>query len=267
MRDGGSTTRNLGRAFPGLDDAVYAQIRAHPEFRVAVDTMGPHPTHLRHYGLRTPQGFDPMLPAQYSEKLSEFIRPSDNRMLDFDAECEDLLRLFGVRYYITSEGGSMSKSLAANEHWKLLEPPTSYFKAYELRNPQPSFYWAAGGSNDATIRGTRWEPAIREFSVQSPQGGRFVLAEQYYPGWRASIDGVETAITRQDQVLQAIEVPAGPHTLQFKFRSAGLIPGAIFSLAGLAVLCIGALWKLAVQQDAGLYSTPRPGSPSQRPHQ
>ena len=67
----GKYDKEFNAPFVGLDGQVYAEVRSHPEFRIAVDSLGPSVTMLRHYGLRTPQGFDPMLPAQYSEKMKE----------------------------------------------------------------------------------------------------------------------------------------------------------------------------------------------------
>ena len=229
----------FGSPFAGLDDAVYREMRAHPEFRIVLDTTGPFPTLMRHYGLRTPQGFDPMLPAQYGEKLKEFVRPSDSRMFDLDPSRDALLRSLGVRYALTSAGGAMSKTLAANANYRLMEPSTSYFKAYELRDAQPSYYWVpAGLSSVASAVPTVWKPGVREFHVSSPEGGRFVLAEQFFPGWRATVDGAPVGIERYDGVFQSIHAPPGPHTVRFEFQSPGLLPGALLTLAGIAGLCV-----------------------------
>jgi hypothetical protein len=240
----GKYDKEFRTGFAGLNEDVYAEVRSYPEFRIAVDSLGPSVTALRHHGLRTPQGFDPMLPAQYTDKLKEFMRESDHRMFDLDAGREELLRSLGVRFFFTADEAAMRAKLASNENYRLIEPANTYFKVYELRDSRPSFRWEPRGHpNPAPVERTRWLPSDREFRVRSPAGGRFVLVEQFYPGWRATIDGVEAAIYRHDDVFQAVDVPGGEHTIRFEFRSRGLQAGALLTLAGLAGMCIALAWK------------------------
>ena len=138
----------------------------------------------------------------------------------------------------------MFKALASSPDWKLLEPSTSYFKVFELSDPQPSYYWEPSTeTRNAEAKPTRWDPAMREFSVRSPAGGRFVFAEQNFPGWRATIDGKDTAISPHDRILQSVEVPPGEHTVRFAFQSRGLTSGAGLTLTGLAILFLAVLYK------------------------
>ena len=239
----GKYDKEFNAPFVGLDGQVYAEVRSHPEFRIAVDSLGPSVTMLRHYGLRTPQGFDPMLPAQYSEKMKEFVRESDHRMFDLDAAREDVLRSLGVRYFFTSDQAAMRAKLASNENYRLLEPSNSYFKVYELRESRPSYRWESRAQPESMpVEPIRWLPSTREFRVRSPEGGRFVLIEQFYPGWRAAIDGTEAKIYRHDDVFQAVDVPGGEHTVRFDFRSQGLQIGALLTLTTLVGMC-AVLWR------------------------
>ncbi len=57
-----------------------------------------------------------------------------------------------------------------------------------------------------------------------------VYSENFYPKWRAYIDGKETKIYRADYILRAIPVTKGTHTLTFRFNS------SIYNKLGL--LCI-----------------------------
>jgi len=45
-----------------------------------------------------------------------------------------------------------------------------------------------------------------------------VLTDTYYPGWRATIDGQETAIFPAYYLLRGVRVPPGNHTIVFNYR-------------------------------------------------
>lgn len=62
-------------------------------------------------------------------------------------------------------------------------------------------------------------PSQLTYEVQADQAGMLVFSEIFYPvGWKASIDGQETAIMRANYLLRAIEVPQGKHTIQLRFE-------------------------------------------------
>jgi hypothetical protein len=63
-----------------------------------------------------------------------------------------------------------------------------------------------------------------------------VLADTYFPGWEAQVDGVEEPIERADFAFRAVRVPAGEHTVTFSYRPRVFRVGAGLSLAGLAIV-------------------------------
>lgn len=68
-------------------------------------------------------------------------------------------------------------------------------------------------------------------------GARFlVLTDQFYPGWRARIDGRPTEIFRANGLFRAVLVPAGKHLLEFQFSPASVKAGVILNLAALAII-------------------------------
>jgi hypothetical protein len=69
-----------------------------------------------------------------------------------------------------------------------------------------------------------------------------VLSEMYYPGWRATVDGAETAIYQTNYLFRGIVVPAGRHQVEFAYRPASVAIGAAISFAAL-VLCGALAWR------------------------
>jgi hypothetical protein len=63
-----------------------------------------------------------------------------------------------------------------------------------------------------------------------------VLTDVYYPGWIASVDGVEVPVRRANYAFRAVSVPPGRHIVTFRYRPASVRYGAYLSLAGLLVL-------------------------------
>jgi hypothetical protein len=71
----------------------------------------------------------------------------------------------------------------------------------------------------ATIRLETHKPNYLKYETQNPANGLAVFSEIYYPkGWTATIDGQESAILRVNYMLRALEVPAGNHTIEFRFN-------------------------------------------------
>jgi Bacterial membrane protein YfhO len=74
---------------------------------------------------------------------------------------------------------------------------------------------------------------IAEVKTDSP--GLFVLSEQYYPGWRAYVDGREARIYAVDGILRGIFLKKGRHTVIFEYRPLSFLIGIFVSILSLLV--------------------------------
>jgi hypothetical protein len=222
-------------SFPGMSESVYQQLREAQDYRIGLDSADPSPADLRRLGLRTPQGGDTLVPEQYNK----ILRP-EGTYYDFvglDPANRELVQLLGVRYFITSEGQPLFPKLVADPEFRLLDKD-QYFQVFEYARARPAYRWERPGPRDAIVPG-EWSAEDREFDVTSESGGRFILVEEMYPGWRAFIDGRPVPDERWHDVFQSVAVPAGKHRVRFQFHSMTFRIGAIvscISILGLALM-------------------------------
>ncbi len=104
---------------------------------------------------------------------------------------------------------------------------------------------------DSAAKITLTSRTPRQLTYESESGvdGLAVFSEIYYPvGWKAAIDGREIPIQRVDYVLRALSIPAGRHTIVFRFDPPSYVVGnkvtATFSWLVLLILLGGIGWTL-----------------------
>jgi uncharacterized membrane protein YfhO len=64
------------------------------------------------------------------------------------------------------------------------------------------------------------------------------LSDNYYPGWKAYIDGAQTDVLRANHTMRAVKLPGGTHVVSFDFDPAALRISSIVSLIAAAVVAI-----------------------------
>ena len=70
------------------------------------------------------------------------------------------------------------------------------------------------------------------------------LADAYYPGWIAYLDGKKQNILRSDYALRAIKVPAGTHRVRFVYRPFSFYMGSATTLLSLILLIIYGIYRV-----------------------
>ena len=93
---------------------------------------------------------------------------------------------------------------------------------------------------------TRLEPNRVAITVESFAPGLLVLADNYYPGWRADVDGRQATIHRVNFNQRAVAVPVGKHLVNFVYAPRSLLFGLF--LSGLSLVLL--LWWMNSQPRA-----------------
>lgn len=98
----------------------------------------------------------------------------------------------------------------------------------------------------ATIRLIQYKPNYLKYVSDNSKNGLALFSEMYYGnGWNAFVDGKKTDHLRANYVLRAMEIPAGKHTVEFKFEPQIVKTGstiALFSSIGMLLLVIGGIY-------------------------
>ena len=83
----------------------------------------------------------------------------------------------------------------------------------------------------AEIKLVTYKPNYIKYTSDNTNDGLAVFSEMYYPkGWNVYIDGNKKSDFRVDYVLRSTEIPAGKHTIEFKFEPEVVKTGSTIAL-------------------------------------
>jgi hypothetical protein len=97
-----------------------------------------------------------------------------------------------------------------------------------------------GPAGSAAI--TRFACNALDVAVEAAVPARLVLLDAYDPGWTATVDGSPAPVTRANVGFRSVEVPAGHHTVAWKYMPRGFRSGLAVSLLA-AALCLALLLR------------------------
>jgi hypothetical protein len=100
----------------------------------------------------------------------------------------------------------------------------------------------AGLAAAAAARFVTNDPEHLVIDVDAPAPGFLVLADQYYPGWRATVNGKDVPIQRANYTFRLVEVPAGSSRVEFRYRPASVAIGAAVSALTLVTVVV-LVWR------------------------
>ncbi len=100
--------------------------------------------------------------------------------------------------------------------------------------------------SSATITLDSYQPNDLKYTSINPNEGLAVFSEMYYKnGWNAYIDGKKVEYLQADYVLRALPIPAGKHSVEFKFEPQVVQTGSTITLVssiGILLLLMGGIY-------------------------
>lgn len=187
-------------------------------------------------GKPTANNFDPLLPARYTAWISALDVSLQN------GEVSTLTRasIERVGHFSPESGVSFEKVPALGRfRWancaiyvarqadalRLLSELPAEPVVIEAASTQP-----ACNESTASIERMAETASTLTLSVDASDAGWLVVADTWYPGWQAAIDGQATTVFVADGLFRAVRLDAGTHTVTFKYRPASFSIGLALSL-------------------------------------
>ncbi len=145
--------------------------------------------------------------------------------------------------------------------WKIFRNPKAWPRAWiehsgeHITQPSGSAQIpvAAGCDGQETVEVTRQTLQRVSLRARLACPSYVLLADPYYPGWTARIDGKRTTVYRGYTALRALYVPAGEHSLEFAYRPGSVYWGGALTAFGflgcLALTVFG--WRRGVFDGGG----------------
>jgi hypothetical protein len=87
-----------------------------------------------------------------------------------------------------------------------------------------------------SARIARYEDERVDVRTSTGRPALLVLTDSFFPGWKATVDGEEARVHRVDYLVRGVRVPAGRHTVRFRYEPASWRTGWILSLVALVVV-------------------------------
>lgn len=191
------------------------------------------------YFHRSVDGYHGAKLGRYDEVLNRYIYGMYDEYVseqELSPENINILAMLNVKYCIVGNSHiSLSSGLGVApmgaawfvEGGKRVDTPKEAFTAIgtvdlskyavvEPSAPQLKERYSTAGS----IALVEYAPNYLRYEYDSPAEALALFSEIYYPdGWTAYIDGVEADYFTADYILRAMELPAGRHTVEWKFRA------------------------------------------------
>ena len=254
--------KDVFRIMQILDDVVPGEMRKR-------SILAPNLSML--YGLESAEGYDPLYIGRYQTFFRNFQSDydRDNAMIlggpegNFNFEVVDFLN---VKYFITSKKLTLKRKLPfvmEDEKIKIYKNPTYFPRAYIVHEakvigddskilfflksnqmdfrtqvileeePKPVIDIERGGPDSDRVVIDTYEPNQIELAVRAKKDGFLVISNNYYPGWRAFLNGKPVKIYRANYTFQAIQLPQGTHQVIFSFRPWSFSIGILLSALSL----------------------------------
>lgn len=221
------------------------------------------------YGIQSPEGYDPLYPKNYADLISlietgkneqilfnRILRPKNinsslygllnvKYILSFDKELNDqqpifsegltnvfinknyLERAFVVYKIISAVNENDSKNKLLSDDFN----PDQEAVVFGLDNHTFATNQASDTNANAIIES--YASNTVKLKVTTPSKAMLILTDNYFPGWRVKVNGVESKVLRANHTFRGVEIPGGDSEVVFYYAPNSFKIGLVIALLSL----------------------------------
>ena len=229
-----------------------------PGYRVLNLTVSPFNDATTSYFHRSVGGYHGAKLARYQDLIDRYLSNADDGVLDMlntrylivpgkegQPEAQRRTTAFGAAWFVDSviyaPSAQAEIDLLGKTDLRTTAVVSGQNPAKSASRPMPLGIYAS-----ARIELTEYRPNYLKYEYTLPEEAVAVFSEIFYDqGWKAYVDGEESPYFRADYVLRAMTLPAGTHTVEWRFRAPGWTAVEGVTLAASLAILLGAVAALA----------------------
>jgi hypothetical protein len=188
--------------------------------------------------------FDPLLVGNFAQYIDLIEENPDQRDL--------LLQAAGVDVVYDAQGKQVALEQEAARAWFVrslcggaLLPGSNILTSSWLPAEQAYLFPVQSGGECREVSATPGEVLeIRDegnstiVDIHTEQDGLLILADTFYPGWTAQVDGQAVELHQVNLNFRAVSVPSGSKIVRFAYQPWWVWPGVLLSIFSLLVTLV-----------------------------
>lgn len=224
------------------------------------------------YGIQSPEGYDPLYPKTYAEfigliessnleqvKFNRIVRPKNinsnlyplinaKYILSFDKELNNtkpifsegitnvfinqkyLERAYLVQDIINANSDIESKQFLLDKDFD----PKSQAVVIDVNSNNV----LQTTNSESIVNITSYKSNIIKIKTKTTGNSFLVLLDNYFPGWKAKVNNVDTKIYRTNHTFRGIYVPSGENEIIFEYKPNSFRIGALVSLTSIILMSL-----------------------------
>ncbi len=131
-----------------------------------------------------------------------------------------------------------------NQALSILADPTFNPKDAAVLNEKPKEPFSLKKGTVEKIEFVKYTPNHVELLTENDGDALLIFSENWYPAWKAYVDGNRKEIIRAYNTLRAVYVPAGKHKVEFKYESDTLKLGVMLFWISFGALLLALVYEI-----------------------
>jgi hypothetical protein len=121
-------------------------------------------------------------------------------------------------------------------------------KTVLVDTPQKNLPAPGTNENPGTVEFKSYHPMHLVFTAQAAAPAVLLLNDKYDPNWQVTVDGQPAELLRCNFLMRGVYVPAGPHTVEFRFTLKNRLLYVTLAAMGLGLFLCGYLFMATRRQ-------------------